>query len=162
MISMATSSVTGSGISDALVRLDKDIAETERRLAELRAMRQNIQPFIETYLQVSYDADSGNATVSNTRASSLTDLVIQVFEEHPDQVLDVDDTLTFITEKGDNPSRAAVRNAINYVYRLEKIDRDNRRGHYFLRTTPTPAEAGVDAKGEPSDRLPQKELGDSP
>ena len=149
-------------LSEALARLDEDIAEAEQRVAELRAMRASVQPFIDKYM--TSGTASGTFTFAGTaggqRPASLTDAVITVFEEHPNQVLDVDDTLTYVRANGVEASRDAVRNAINYAVKLKKVGRDEpRRGRYFLKDTSTPAATGVDVGEEPDEEGSSGEIG---
>lgn len=130
------------------LRLEQDIADKQRQLAELRAMRANIQPFIARYAAPTRAGEDAGQP-EETRPTSITDVVLNVFEEHRGQVLDVDDIHLFARENGSGASRSAVRNAINYVVRLGKVDKDeHRRGHYILRDTSTPAGTGVEVTEE--------------
>lgn len=146
-------------LAEPLRRLDRDIAELESRLAELRAMRANVQPFIERYGAADRDDQHAEQPVE-TRPPSLTDEVIKVFEDRPGEVLDVDDTLAHVQDNGVHTSRVAVRNAINYAVRLGKVTRDeHRRGRYTLRDTSTPAATGVDVGEEPNSEGSSREIG---
>lgn len=155
--------VSAAGLSEAIARLDRDIAEAEQRardaeqrVVELHAMRASIQPFIERYVA----AAQVTAEPSVSRPASLTDEVIKVFENHPGEVLDVDEALAHVLENGVETTRVPVRNAINYAVRLGKVVRaEHRRGRYILKDTSTPAGTGVEVNGELNGSSP-RERGD--
>jgi hypothetical protein len=91
---MTNNTVPGSGLLDALARLDQDIADTERRLAELRAMRESIQSFLEQYVtptghspRVEQLAPLSAEVSTSGHVSTFTDTVVNVFKNHPDDVL---------------------------------------------------------------------------
>ena len=142
---------TGS-LDNALTRLDRVIAETEQRLVRLRAMRENVQPFIEQYLAtmptIELGASENSAAATDT--SSFTDEVLQVFRQRPEDALYVDDVVKVLHSKGSDASRDQTRNAINYVVRLGKVHRAARRGTYTLKSTSTPVAPGVDVSEEPN------------
>ena len=119
-----------NNLVDALTRLDQDIAEAERRLAELRAMRESVRPFIDQYVSLTgipSEEAFGTPTVSTT--PSITDAVVQVFRDNPDLVFDVDDVWTALRNNGSDSSRVQVRNAINYVVRVGRVpNKGSRRG----------------------------------
>ncbi|MCX2934929.1 hypothetical protein ORI20_32210 [Mycobacterium sp. CVI_P3] len=148
---MAENTLSAGAFDEALRRLDQDIAEAERRLAQLRAMRESIQPFIDQYVvSGSVDELEGRQVTGGepepAQKISLTDAVVQVFESHPDQVLLVDDVLKELGR--DDEARDATRNAIHYAVRLGKVSKEGRRGRYILRSTSTPVAAGVEVNGE--------------
>jgi hypothetical protein len=159
-----------AGLGEALSRLDQDIADAERRLAdaerrlaELRAMRASVQPFIDRYVdaaQTEVQADEP----APARPVSFIDEVTRVFEDHPGEVLEVDDALAYVQETTPNASRDSVRNAINYAVRQGKVLRDSkRRGRYIwngLRDTSTPAATGVDVNEESDSEGSSGEIGD--
>jgi hypothetical protein len=121
----------GVGAS-ALARLDHDILELEQRLAELRAMRKSAEPFIEQYLSRAADEPGDDEGEAAAPRVSLTDQVVNVFENYPDEEFDVDEvTATLLRDSGVEASREAVRNAIHYARRLGRVT-DVRRGQFKL------------------------------
>jgi hypothetical protein len=136
----------------ALRRLDHDIAEAERRLAQLRAMRENALQFVEQYFaSTPVPAETTPPEQPSPARESLTDAVVQVFQNRPNEVLDVDDVLNEVRNNGVEATRPGVRNAIHYAVRLEKLRKDARRGRFAFKDTSTPVAAGVDVGEEPSD-----------
>jgi hypothetical protein len=161
---MANSDAAPQGFATGLSRLDQDIAETERRLAELRAMRASIQPFLEQYVSpagIPSEEAFGQPTVA---PSSLTAAVVEVFKNRPGDVLDVDQVVLDLpanleSQVGVHVTRDGVRNAIHYAVRRGDLRKD-RRGRYALLDTSTPVAAGVDVNEESDSEGSSGEIGD--
>jgi hypothetical protein len=145
---------TSASVTDAVTRLDRDIAETEQRLANLRAMREGIQPFIEQYLRISATlsgpAESRGGPAEAQGAASITDEVTRVFHQHPDEVFELEDVVRVLRSWGSESSPIQIRNAINYVVRMHRVNKGPRRGTYTLRDTSAPAATGADVGEEPN------------
>lgn len=156
---MVRLSPTASSFTDAVTRLDGDIAEKEAQaeaqaarladinaeLARLRAMRENIEPFYEQYLT---PAPTVSLVKEEPQPTSYTDVVLDVFHQNPTGIFDVDDVWKPLLDSGSDATRDQVRNAINYVVRVGKVHRGPRRGTYSLTDTSTPAMAEVDVNGD--------------
>ncbi len=143
---MAQLSATTSSLVDALARLDEDIAEAEGRLARLRAMRANITPFIEEYVETSPSTEQPTTGV----VTSFTDEVLAVFEDRPESVLDVEDVLKFMQDGGVDVTKEKVRNAVNYAAKQGRLYRlPDRRGKFTLKSTSAPAATGADVNENP-------------
>lgn len=151
---MANSDAAPQSFATALSRLDQDIADTERRLAELRAMKASIQPFLEQYVSpagIPSEEAFGQPVVA---PSSLTAAVVEVFRNRPGDVLDVDQVVLDLpvnleSQVGVHVTRDGVRNAIHYAVRRGDLRKD-RRGRYALLDTSTPVAAGVEVNEEPN------------
>ncbi|MCV7062577.1 hypothetical protein H7I76_23555 [Mycolicibacterium vaccae] len=90
------SDLQGNPLSDALARLDADIAATEERLKRLREMRDSIPQFVEQYvsspLEISdVESLSKNRDDETETSGSYTSLVFNVLKESPNTALDVGD-----------------------------------------------------------------------
>jgi hypothetical protein len=115
-------------------------------------MRESIRPFFERYVGASsltVQAGTITATGHASIKPSLTDQVVEVFQRRPDAVLDADEVLKDLTDDGVETTREAVRNAIHYAARNNRIHKQ-RRGRFTLKDTSTPAATGVDAGEEPA------------
>ena len=138
-------------LGTALAKLDRDIAETELRLVELKTMRENIRPFFARYIGASNMPVGGVGQIDSfgsSEASSMADRVMRVFEDNPDAVLDFDAVIELLANQfGTIAKRDAVRNAIHYAVRRGKIHQE-RRGRFTLKDTSTPAGTGVDVNEE--------------
>lgn len=123
-----TSKVDLRGVA---AQLDSDILETKRRLGELEAMRENIDPLI------AYAAVSGPQPATSTK-TSLTDRVVTVFLDHPTAVFDVGDVMQRLGPESQQPlSKYSVRNAIYYGVNSGRLDKRG-RGRFALRDTSAP------------------------
>src|SRR4051812_43354610 len=101
-------------VAEALARLDQDIADEERtlaavqqRLSELRTMRESIRPFFERYVGTGSLLVQA-AVLGTGNVTSFTDRVVQVFQQRPDAVLDVDEVLKHLQDNGVESTREAV------------------------------------------------------
>jgi hypothetical protein len=154
--------MTDSRLTDAVARLDQDIADTERRLAELREMREGLKPFLDQYVSLEAIASEeafGNATVTVTPPRiSLTDSVVNVFKNRPTEVLDVDEVLQALKDSGVKASSGGVRNALYYAARTGKLHKEH-RGRFALKDTSAPAVTGADVGEEPNSEGSSGEIG---
>lgn len=112
-------------------QLDSDILETECRLDELRAMRENIDPLIK------YMAASGPHPLVTSTKASLTDHVVGVFLHHPTAVFEVDHVVDHLKHDGIEAERQSVRNAVYYGVNSGRLDKRG-RGRFALRDTSAP------------------------
>jgi hypothetical protein len=154
---MSNAAVAGDDLSGAVARLDQDIVETERRLAELRAMRESIQGFLERYVEAGQAVpDPGPQTPTAPTRLSITDEVVRVFQmQEPGAVLDVDEVLKHLRDNGIDAKHDATRNAIYYAVRSKRLHKE-RRGRFTLKDTSTPAATGVEDNGEPYEGSPRE------
>lgn len=92
---------------------------------------------------------SEEMTTSSTRSASLTDQVVDVFENDPDAVLEVGDVVSRLAANDIAAEAGSVRNAIYYAegtqHRLIKVG----RGRFALKKPSTPHDGGVDAVAGP-------------
>lgn len=149
------------GLANALARLDHDIAAAESRLAELRAMRASVTPFIELYAAQEFFTDSTPDALNEAeQPETLADAVQRVFENAPGKVFDVDDVVAGIRRIGRSDERIQVRNSISYAIKMGRVENvAGRRGRYILKSTSTPVAAGVDVGEEPNTEGSSREEG---
>ena len=153
---------TSSSMVDAVNRLNKDLAEAEERVAQLRAMRDSIQPFIEQYIGeipslTTTELVSPTPTSESQESSSITDAVVGVFQEYPDDVFDLDNVVKVLRSKGSGAEPIQIRNAINYVVRMGRVHRGPRRGTYTLRSDSSTATDPEPKLDEPFDYRSERE-----
>jgi hypothetical protein len=152
-----------SRLTDALARLDRDIADTEHRLDELRRMREGLNPFLDQYVSlegIPSEEACGNPAITVTAPRiSLTDAVVNVFKSRPGDVLDVDEVVQALKNSGVKASSGGVRNALYYAARKEKLRKEH-RGRFALKDTTAPAATGADVSGEPNAKGSPAERGD--
>ncbi|SBS78740.1 hypothetical protein MHPYR_60228 [uncultured Mycobacterium sp.] len=152
-----------TSVVEAVDRLNRDIAEAEERVAQLRAMRDSIQPFIEQYMGVStktpiiagvFVTDPDD---DHQESSSITDEAFGVFRDYPDEVFDLDNVVKVLRSRGSDSGPVQIRNAINYMVRIGRVHRGPRRGTYTLlphSSTATDPEPKLD---EPFDYRSERE-----
>ncbi|SBS73437.1 hypothetical protein MHPYR_170013 [uncultured Mycobacterium sp.] len=112
---MTTASASGVDLPGLAAQLDQDILEAERRLAELKGMRQNIDPLLKYAAAHAPAREPVEQSREISTKASLTDLVVQVFVNDPDSVLDANTVIARLEDDGveiTNPE--SVRNAIYY------------------------------------------------
>lgn len=112
---MTTASTSGVDLTGLAAQLDQDILDAERRLAELRGMRENIDPLLK-YAATHASAQEPAAQSQETSAKpSLTDLVVRVFVNDPHSELDANTVIARLKDDGvEIANIESVRNAIYY------------------------------------------------
>jgi hypothetical protein len=144
----------------ALACLDQDIADAEARLADLRRMRESIQPFIERYVGATGRSTAPSLQKPTTKAGKFASEVIEACRQQPESVFDVDDVLATLLQSGSDASKEKVRNALYYMARHKKGIRRTQRGTFTLMDTSVPAVTAVEVNGE-SHEDSSGETGDS-
>jgi hypothetical protein len=144
-------SATEHGLYALVARLDADIVEAEqvaveaeRRVAQLRAMRENAEQLMK--YQAALNGSGGHVQTSGKK--SVTDQVVQVFISHPSDVLNIDEVIDHIRETGGEVSVSSARNAVYYAATSGRLKRLG-RGRFALKDSSTPAAAGVEVEGTP-------------
>jgi hypothetical protein len=135
--------------ASALACLDQDIADAEARLADLRRMRESIQPFIERYVGATGRSTVPSLQKPTTRAGKFASEVIEACRQQPESVFDVDDVLATLLQSGSDASKEKVRNSLYYMARHKKgICRTQRGTFTLMDTSTTPAAIAVEVNGE--------------
>jgi hypothetical protein len=144
-----TNSAQKAEVRDALARLDQDIADAERRLAELRRIRDGAEPFL-AYMETAF-ASSNSASQSVTQAepthATLADRVADIVKTRAPDQLSVDDVLTELRESGVETDATSTRNALYYAARRKGL-RKVGRGRFTLDDS-APAATGAEVNEEP-------------
>ncbi|WP_144033080.1 hypothetical protein [Mycolicibacterium vaccae] len=141
------SDLQGNPLSDALARLDADIAATEERLKRLREMRDSIPQFVEQYvsspLEISdVESLSKNRDDETETSGSYTSLVFNVLKESPNTALDVGDVQERLRSQGwKDISQGTARNALYYLVRTRRLQKGTRRGTFVFKDRSSVPEA---------------------
>ncbi|MCV7165604.1 hypothetical protein [Mycobacterium stomatepiae] len=151
---MTTASASGVDLPALAAQLDQDILDAERRLAELRALRQHTEQLLKYAFAVRSAVVHGQPSTGKSTKASLTDQVVQVFLDDPDAVLDADEVIARLRENGLQVGAGSVRNALyyaagNYAAAGSHGLIKKGRGRFALRDSSTPVTTGVEVGEEP-------------
>lgn len=129
---MTTASTSGVDLTGLAARLDQDIVDAERHLAELRGMRENIDPLLK-YAATHASAPEPVAQSQETSTKpSLTDMVVRVFVNDPGSELDANTVIARLKDDGvEIANIESVRNAIYYGASSGRL-RKTGRGSFAL------------------------------
>jgi ribosome recycling factor len=130
----AAAAAAGVYLPGLAAQLDQDILEAERHLAELRALRENMQQLLKYAADVARTAAPVQQSASTTAKTSLTDQVVQVFEDDPGAVLEVDDVIRQLERNDVVATPESVRNAVYYAVNTDRLTRQG-RGKFTLKKT---------------------------
>ncbi|WP_090600399.1 hypothetical protein [Mycobacterium lentiflavum] len=156
---MTTASASGVDLPELAAQLDQDILDAERRLAELRALRQHTEQLLKYAFAVRSAVVHGQPSTGKSAKASVTDQVVQVFLDDPGAVLEADEVISRLRAKGLNAEAGSVRNALYYAVNSERLTKEG-RGRFALRDSSTPVVTGVEGGEEPVG--PSREIGDLP
>jgi hypothetical protein len=150
---------TPSEFTDALARLDAEIAATEAQLADLRLKRTGAEAFLAYMNQQSRPAQSASSTSPQQSAdqprrtpaanSGQAEVIWSLFQ--PGVLITVDEALGEVRERGHQYTREQTRNALQYLVRTRRIE-SVRRGVWRLRDTEGPAATGPSVGNTPTDQ----------
>jgi hypothetical protein len=145
-----------SQFTEALSRLDAEIAEIERKLADLKFKRSGAEAFL--LYMASSTTDSPQSAESAAPASprppesrfygggpvvvNQTDIVMAEFNAHPDDILTVDQIEKLVNMHGHKLDREQVRNAIHYCSRKGLVESGGQRGFWRLKNSENPPHTG--------------------
>jgi len=114
-------------VRGALERLERDIAEAEERLNNLRAMRQSVELFIDEYGNLPIYTTGTNGAAENAKTTeSVTENIVAVFERHPREDFNAAEVLQELSDMGVSVEHERVRVGLYYLAnkgRLEKVGR---------------------------------------
>jgi len=132
--------------TDALARLDADIDNAERALADLRRKREGADAFLE-YSGMSGVASGARRETRSAPATSgsgdnPTALVLAAVQETNRDSYTLDDLLQDITAAGGQITKDQVRNSVHYLVRRKQMT-NLRRGLWATTNAETPVSAGV-------------------
>jgi hypothetical protein len=150
---------TPSEFTDALARLDAEIAATEAKLADLRLKRTGAEAFLVYMNLPDRPARPASATQQaaeeparprrSPSSSGQADAILSLFQ--PDILITVDDALAEVRRQGYELTREQTRNALQYLVRTGRIE-SVKRGVWRLRNSEGPAGAGPSVSNTPTDQ----------
>lgn len=132
--------------TDALARLDADIDNAERALADLRRKREGADAFLE-YSGMSSAAGGARSVPRSAPATSgssdgPTALVLAAVQGTHRDSYTLDSLMNEITAAGGQVTKDQVRNSVHYLVRQKKMT-NIRRGLWATTNAETPVATGV-------------------
>jgi len=139
--------------TDALTRLDAEIDNAERALADLKLKREGANAFLE-YSGMSSVAsgarsESRCAPAASGSGDSPTALVWAAVQGTARDSYTLDDLLKDIGDAGGQVTRDQVRNSVHYLVRRKQMT-NLRRGLWATTNAETPADTGVSDGNTPT------------
>jgi len=152
--------VAGPALADGLTRLDDDIeaakqdlekaeqqvSAVKQRLAELRAMRDSVEPFFEKYMVTAgpgttTDVEQSAANTANGN-TTVAEKILSLFQRNAGTTLTIDDVTAQLNEVGVDAERSTVRNSLYYAARKEQLKNVGRGQFIFVADPDQPLMSG--------------------